>query len=156
MYVIVPTIVHSLISFAALAAGLAVLLDLLRKDDRPAMVKLFLLTAFLTSASGFLFPVTEILPSHITAVIALLVLLPTWSARYRFRLLGAWRWVYAGGAVASLYFIVFVLIVQIFMKTPALRQAAEKAEPPFAITQGIVLLIFLALGLQAVRKFRPA
>ncbi len=156
MYVIILTIAHTLISFVALAAGLAVLLDLLRNDDRPVMARLFLVAAILTSASGFAFPVTEILPSHITAAIALVVLLPTWLARYRFALRGAGRWIYAGGAVASLYFVVFVLIVQVFMKTPLLRPAAEQAQPSFAITQGIVLLIFLALGVQAVRKFRPA
>lgn len=156
MYVIILTIAHTLISFVALAAGLAVLLDLLRNDDRPVMARLFLVSAILTSASGFAFPVTQILPSHITAAIALVVLLPTWAARYRFGLHGAGRWIYAGGAVASLYFVVFVLIVQVFMKTPLLRPAAEQALPSFAITHGIVLLLFLALGAQAVRKFRPA
>ncbi|WP_428245748.1 hypothetical protein [Ferrovibrio sp.] len=156
MYVVALTIVHSLISFLALAAGLAVVLDMLRNEDRPAMAKLFLVAAILTSASGFLFPVTQILPSHITAVIALLVLLPTWLARYRFGLRGIWRGIYAGGAVASLFFVVFVLVVQVFMKTPALRQAAEKAEPPFAITQGIVLLVFIALGFLSIRRFRLA
>jgi len=156
MYVLILTIAHTLISFLALAAGLAVVLDMLRNDDRPAMARLFLVSAILTSASGFAFPVSQILPSHITAAIALLVLLPTWLARYRFALLGAWRWVYAGGTVASLYFVVFVLVVQVFMKTPLLRPAAEQAGPSFAITHGIVLLVFIALGFFSIRKFRPA
>jgi hypothetical protein len=34
--------------------------------------------------------------------------------------------------------------------------APTQTEPPFAIAQGIVLLAFIAVGIAAVKKFRPA
>jgi hypothetical protein len=49
-----------------------------------------------------------------------------------------------------------VLVAQGFMKVPALHELAPTgSEPPFAIVQGIVLLIFIALGIWAAIKFRP-
>jgi hypothetical protein len=42
------------------------------------------------------------------------------------------------------------------MKIPALHALAPTgSEPPFAIAQGIVLFIFIALGIAAAIKFRP-
>jgi hypothetical protein len=61
-----------------------------------------------------------------------------------------------GCAVAALYLNVFVLVAQGFMKVPALHALAPtQSEPPFAIVQGIVLVIFIALGIAAAIKFRP-
>jgi hypothetical protein len=38
---------------------------------------------------------------------------------------------------------------------PSLHALAPKGnEPPFAITEGIVLLVFIALGIAAVKGFR--
>jgi hypothetical protein len=48
-----------------------------------------------------------------------------------------------------------VLIAQSFMKVPALHALAPKGnEPPFAIAQGILLVLFIVAGALAVRKFR--
>jgi hypothetical protein len=50
---------------------------------------------------------------------------------------------------------VFVLVVQLFAKTPALAQLAPtQAEAPFAVTQALVLGLFVWLGWTAVRGFR--
>ncbi len=37
-----------------------------------------------------------------------------------------------------------------------MRLAPTGGEPPFAIAQGVVLLLFVLIGVAAVRKFRPA
>ena len=59
-------------------------------------------------------------------------------------------------AVASLYLNVFVLVVQSFVKVSALNALAPtQSEPPFAITQAVVLAIFILITLIAVVKFRP-
>lgn len=157
MFVLTMIILHTALSLVALATGPSVVADLLGSREREGMTKLFLGTALLTSATGFLFPFSELLPSHITALIALLVLAVTIPARYRYGLRGAWRWIYAAGAVASLWLLVFVLIAQVFAKIPALRAAAPtQSEPPFAITQLAILVIFAVIGLLAARRFHPS
>lgn len=147
---------HTLISVAAIIVGIIVVADLLRGRDSGGLATVFLATALLTSATGFLFPFTVFLPSHGTAIVALVVLAATLPARYSFRLAGAWRAVYAGGAVASLFLLIFVAIAQAFGKVPSLRAAAPtQSEPPFLITEGITLAIFVLLGVLAVRRFHP-
>jgi len=71
--------------------------------------------------------------------------------------MGAWRWIYAGGAVIALYLNVFVLIVQSFQKLAPLEALAPtQTEPPFLIAQVAALLIFIAVGIGSVRRFRPS
>jgi hypothetical protein len=54
-----------------------------------------------------------------------------------------------------LYLNVFVAIAQAFQKIPALHALAPNgAEPPFMAAEGLVLLVFAALGTLAVRRFR--
>jgi hypothetical protein len=106
--------------------------------------------------TGFGFPIDAILPSHIVGIISLLVLAVVIIARYAFRLAGAWRTIYVIGAGVALYLNVFVLIVQLFQKVPALRALAPtQSEPPFAFAQGGALLIFVALIIAATIKFHP-
>ena len=77
-------------------------------------------------------------------------------ALYKEHLVGAWRWIYVIAAVASLYLNVFVLVVQSFVKVSALNALAPtQTEPPFAITQAVVLAIFLLITLISVITFRP-
>jgi hypothetical protein len=68
---------------------------------------------------------------------------------------GGWRAIYVVTAVAALYLNVFVLIVQLFLKVPALNALAPtQTEPPFAIAQLVVLIAFAGLGTAAVKRFR--
>jgi hypothetical protein len=60
-------------------------------------------------------------------------------------------------AVVSLYLNIFVLIVQSFVKVSALNALAPtQTEPPFTITQVVVLAIFVLIALIAAIKFRPS
>jgi len=57
--------------------------------------------------------------------------------------------------VIALYFNVFVLVVQTFEKVPALHaMAPTQTEPPFKLTQLVVLAIFVLLGIVATIAFR--
>jgi hypothetical protein len=68
-----------------------------------------------------------------------------------FHLVGAWRWIYVVGAATALYLNVFVLIVQAFLKVPLLNALAPtQTEPPFLITQVVVLAIFVVLTVLGV------
>ena len=58
-------------------------------------------------------------------------------------------------AMISLYLNVFVLIVQLFQKVPALKALAPtQSEPPFAVTQLVVLALFVLLTIIAAIRFR--
>jgi hypothetical protein len=90
-------------------------------------------------------------------VISLIVLAPTIYGRHVRRLAGHWRWIYVVGSVISLHLNVFVLVVQLFPKVPALKWLAPtQTEPPFVVAQLVVLLTFVVLGVLAVRRFKPA
>jgi hypothetical protein len=79
------------------------------------------------------------------------------AARYWKQLDGRWRGVYVVGAVFTLYLNVFVLVVQLFRRVPALIVSAPKqSEPPFVATQLLLLVLFAWLGWAALRGFRPA
>jgi hypothetical protein len=146
---------HTIISLIALGTGILAVLALLGLRLRALWTHLFLLTAVVTSATGFLFPVTGVFPAHIIGAVALVVLAAMFFARFVGRLVGVWRGVYAGGMVASLYFLFFVAIAQAFGKVPVLKAAAPtQSEPPFAIAQGVTLVIFIGLGIAALRSFR--
>jgi hypothetical protein len=77
-------------------------------------------------------------------------------AHYCRHLAGAWRWIYVITAIVALYFNVFVLVVQSFIKVAALKALAPtQSDPPFVITQVVVLLIFVLIGIVATIRFRP-
>jgi MFS family permease len=104
-----------------------------------------------------LFPFHGLTPAFKLGIISSIVLVITIIARYPKHLTGAWRWIYAIGAVISLYFNVFVAIVQSFEKIPALHaMAPTQTEPPFKLTQLVVLGLFVLLGTVAAIRFRPA
>lgn len=76
-------------------------------------------------------------------------------ALYRYRLAGGWRKTFAITSVIVLYFNFFVLIVQLFLKVPALHDLAPtQSEPPFQIAQLVALVLFVVLGVRAAMKFR--
>jgi hypothetical protein len=77
-------------------------------------------------------------------------------ALYTYKLAGAWRGVYVVSAIVALYFNCFVLVVQSFMKVPFFHALAPtQKEPPFAVAQGVLLILFIGLGIAAFKKFRP-
>jgi hypothetical protein len=78
------------------------------------------------------------------------------AARYWKHLVGSWRGIYVVGSVLALYLNFFILIVQLFRRIPSLIVAAPKqTEPPFVLTQLLVLALFAWLGFAAFRRFRP-
>jgi len=117
---------------------------------------LFLASTAATSITGFLFPIEHVTPGIIVGTLSIIVLGVAVVARYNSHLKGAARVLYVISASVALYFNVFVLVVQSFEKSPALRALAPtQKEPPFAITQLLVLAVFVALTVMALRRFRP-
>jgi hypothetical protein len=148
--------IHVILSLVGILSGLVVLYRLLSGGDSPALTALFLAATILTSLTGFPLPPFGFDPPRAVGVLSLILLLGAVVAYYAFRLAGIWRLIYVGCAVAALYLNVFVLIAQGFMKIPFLHNLAPTgSEPPFLITQAVVLLVFIALGILAAIRFRP-
>jgi hypothetical protein len=148
------TFLHVLISLIGIGSGFVVVYGLLTRKRLEAWTKLFLLTTVLTSVTGFGFPFEHLLPSHVLGIISLVVLAIAVPARYVYHLAGSWRWIYVVGAVMALYLNVFVLLVQAFRKVPALNALAPtQKEPPVAIAQVIVLVVFVGLAIVATKRF---
>ena len=149
------TIVHTAISLIGIVSGVVVMFGLLGGKQRDKWTALFLLTTVLTSVTGFLFPFDHLLPSHKVGILSLVVLAVAIPARYLFHLAGGWRRTYVLTAVLALYLNVFVLVVQLFLKVPALKALAPtQQELPFVVVQVIVLAIFIWLAIAAVKRFR--
>jgi hypothetical protein len=149
------TLVHVLISLIGIGSGFVVMYGLLTRKPLNAWTALFLTTTVLTSVTGFGFPFMGVTPGIRLGVISLVALAIAIVARYKGHLAGAWRRTYVISAAIALYFNVFVLVVQSFEKAPALRAIAPtQREAPFAITQIAVLVVFIALTILALKRFR--
>ena len=152
------TLLHVIISLIAIVTGLIVMFGLLGSKRMPGLTAIFLLFTILTSATGFLFPFTQLLPSHMVGILSLVLLAIACIALYGMRLAGIWRPIYVVTAMISLYLNVFVLVIQSFLKVPALHALAPSvppAGPVFAVVQGIVLVFFVVVIVGAWRRFRP-
>ena len=149
------TLIHVVLSLVGIIAGLIVAGGLVAGKRLDGWTGVFLVSTVLTNVSGFGFPFVSLLPSHIIGVLSLVVLAVVIVARYLKHLAGVWRGVYVVGAVLVLYLNVFVLLAQLFLRLPALIVAAPtQKEPPFLVTQLVVLALFIWLGREARRGFR--
>ena len=154
-------LVHTVISVIAIVAGVIVMFGMLKSTRPGGLTAIFLLLTILTSATGFLIPpllTDKLLPSHIIGLLSLVLLLIACIALYAMKLSGSWRWIYAVTALLALYFNVFVLVIQSFLKIPALTALAPgnpPAGPVFAVAQGVVLVFFVLMIIGAIRRFRP-
>lgn len=150
------TLIHVIISLIGIGSGLIVLFGMFGGKRLDGMTALFLATTVLTSVTGFGFPFEHVTPGIILGILSLVVLAIAVAARYSFRMAGKWRAIYVVTAVIALYFNCFVLIAQSFLRIPSLHALAPTGhEPPFAIAQGILLVLFIVAGVKAVKKFRP-
>jgi len=151
------TLIHVIISLIGIGSGLIVLFGMFGGKQFDGLTALFLVTTALTSLTGLGFPFEHITPGIILAILSLLILALTIPARYSFRMAGKWRAIYVVTAVIALCFNCVALVGQSFLKIPALHALAPTGhEPPFAIAEGILLVLFIGAGTLAVKKFHPS
>ena len=149
------TLFHVAISLAGIVSGFVVAYGLLTARRFDGWTAIFLTTTVTTSVTGYFFPVDHFMPSHAVGIVSLLVLGIAIVARYRRHLVGSWRSIYVVSAMIALYLNVFVLIVQSFAKVPALKALAPtQSEPPFKLTQLVVLALFVLLTSVSAVCFR--
>lgn len=151
------TILHVVISLIAIAAGYIVASELLNSKRLGFWNTLFLATTVLTTVTGFLFPNLTLTPAVITGIISSIVLLIALFAFYARHMSGGWRTTYITTAMIALWLNSFVLVVQTFQKIGFVRALAPtQSEPPFLVAQVALLILVIALGFLAVRRYRPA
>jgi hypothetical protein len=153
------TTLHVVISLIAIVAGLIVMFGMLGSNRQPGLTAIFLLFTILTSVTGFMFPFNGVTPGIMVGILSMILLAIACVALYLMHLAGAWRWIYVVTALASLYLNVFVLVIQSFLKIPALHELAPgnpPAGPAFAVVQGIVLVFFVIMIIGVWRRFKPA
>ena len=149
------TKLHVVISLIGILSGLVVMFGLLAGLRLNRWTAVFLISTVATSVTGFFFPFHGLTPAIIVGIISLVLLTVAILARYARHLGGHWRWIYVVCAMTALYLNVFVLVVQLFQKVPALKaMAPTRSEPPFAVTQLVVLGLFVLLTIIAAIKFR--
>src|SRR5262245_5615606 len=144
---------HVALSQVGIGAGFYVMYGLLAHKATERWTAVFLITTILTSVTGFLFPFTQFLPSHAVGILSLVILPVAVVAKYVFQRRGAWRWLYTVSSVAALYLNMFVLVVQLFLKVPALHALAPtQTEPAFLVAQLLNLGLHIWLGVAVTRS----
>ena len=150
------TFVHVVISMVGIMTGFIIVALMLQSAPIAGWNAFFLISTILTSVTGFFFPITAFGPPHVVGVISLVVLALALVAVYGKKLAGAWRLVYVGCAILALYLNVFVGVVQSFGKFAYLNKFAPTgSEPAFVATQAVVLILFILVGIVAVRRYHP-
>ncbi|HEX3913856.1 MAG TPA: hypothetical protein VHW71_10145 [Steroidobacteraceae bacterium] len=146
---------HVIISLIAIMSGIVSAFGMLGARRMPGMTAVFLITTAATSITGFMFP-TPFDAADVIGILSLVLLALALVALYGNKLAGAWRGTYVVGAIFALYLNCFVLVVQSFQKISFLHALAPtQKEPPFAVAQGVLLILFIGLSVAAFRKFRP-
>jgi len=147
-YVDIVTEIHTGLSLIALMLGIAAIGALCKPEISKRWITLFLITAWATTLTGFLFPFIGFTPAFVTGLVSLVVLVAVAVSK------GHWRKVYAGGIVMSEYLLVFVAIAQAFLKIEFFNNLAPTlSEPPFGVVQLIAVAVFGFIGFKAVRAY---
>jgi len=153
------TELHVAISLIAIVAGLVVMFGMLGPYHDGAVTGIFLLFTILTSVTGFMFPFNGVTPGIIVGILSCVLLAIACFSLYSMKAAGPWRSIYLLTALVSLYLNVFVLVIQSFLKIPALHEIAPgnpPSGPAFAGVQGIVLLFFVVMIFRVWRGYKPA
>ncbi|AJA09349.1 hypothetical protein SKP52_12270 [Sphingopyxis fribergensis] len=149
------TTLHVLISFVGIIAGLIALPASARGRLLPRTNIIFLWFTLLTSLTGFLFPILAFTPALGTGIVSMLVLAVAFWAWYARKLADRAAPIYVVTATMALWLNLFVLVVQSFLKVPALNALAPNGtEPPFAAAQGALLIVMIGLGYLAFKASR--
>lgn len=149
------TLLHVTISLVAIASGVMVLSGMLANQLYHRWNSLFLVTASLTSITGFAFPNAHITPGIIVGVLSLIALILAAIALHVRHLDGAFRGTFVLSTTVALYFEIFVLVAQLFRHV-ALLAALDRTGtgPAFAVTQLLMLALFTWLGITGFKRFR--
>jgi hypothetical protein len=154
------TNVHVAITLVGIAAGFVFLFQLLAGNRSSTVTSVFLLFTVLTSVTGFFFKQSgaQPTPAQLVGTVSLVLLAVALFALYGRSLEGRWRGTFLITALIAQWLNVFVLIIQLFQKVPALQNLAPGVPPTgpvFGGVQGVMVIFFLVTGYLSVKRFHP-
>src|ERR1035437_7407111 len=123
------TTVHVIISLNAIVSGIIVMFGLLGSNRMPGLTAIFLLFTILTRATGFVFPFEKLMPSHMIWILSPVLLAIAWIALYGMKVAGGWRGICVVTALILLYYNVFLMILQSFLKVAPFHALAPSVPP---------------------------
>lgn len=140
----VYTLIHVVLSLAAIVVGIPAITQMLRGTTRTANVFWFFCLTTLTCLTGFGFPISSITPAHVLGVVTLGLLAISYFARSRSLASSRWRLAFLLTAIAAQYLNTFVLVVQSFQKISFLHSLAPtQSELPFIVAQLLTAALFV-------------
>jgi len=156
LHVMQFTYLHVFLSVVGLGAGVFVVIGFFSSKKFSILTSTFIVSTFLTSLSGFLFPFHGVSPGIVLGVLSIIVLFVAIYALYARKMAGVWRTTYVISACVALYFNFFVLVAQAFDKVRVLHSIApSQTSPGFAISEVAVLVLFILITIRSVQKFHP-
>jgi hypothetical protein len=147
------TIVHVVLGLGGLAAGAVVLLGMLCSRALPGTTAFFLAATLLGDATGLLFPFAGLGFSYVAGALSFVVLVPTLTAFYLYRLAGAWRGIYAAGVTTLLCLEAVIAFGHCIANITFLRSLSQTSVE-FAM-EALIIATLVILGTLAVRYFHP-
>ena len=146
--------VHTVLCFVALGCGLVVIAGLLAGQRLNGLTAAYFVSAVAADGTGLALPRDFDFVHQLGLVMAAALLIAI-LARYVFRLAGGWRATYAVATVVSVHILVFFTIGEAFLRLPFLiRMSPNLTETPFVLVQLAAIVLFAALAVGAVRRFK--
>ena len=151
MFLVVLKFVHIFFGVVGIGYGAWVLRGVLCGKLFKKWALLFLLCALITSASGLLFPLHGFLLVRWAAMSAVYVAGVAVFAWRRYGLAGIWSLLFALSTLLVLCLDVEVAIEHVFVKL-----LPTQPQPLFLISELMVMLLFVCLGLFTVKRYRAS
>lgn len=143
--------VHVVFGAVAIGAGARAVFGILKGKLFKKWTVVFLKCALVASVTGLLFPFHHFLPTHWAAMSAVYVSGVVVLAWRRYHLADIWALIFALSIMLVLCLDILVVIAHVFeMLIPPQHKLS------FLITESMVMLLFVGLGIFAVRKYRAS
>jgi hypothetical protein len=150
-------LIHVLLSLSGIGTGFVVLVGFLKGKRLKGWTAIYFTASLLTTATGFLFPLDVVLPTHMLGLLSALALTIAIVAYNAFGFNGWSRAVYVVTLASALYFNCFAAVLQAFAKIAALNAVAPtRTEWPYVMAQSVVLALFVVLTYLAAKRFAVA
>jgi hypothetical protein len=147
-------IAHVTFGLIAIGSGVVVLFAMLIGKLLERWTAVFLKSTLGACVTGLLFPLHHFLPTHWSAMLAIYVAEVSVLAWRKFDLAGGWALTFALSIIFILCLNILVAIMHCFEYLPVFRMLSS-TQPIllFLITESTVILLFIGLGLFAVRRY---